>query len=85
MIRRIRPDEFLPLLRDGQPWVAGCVPEEIHLIPCSTLRKAAREHHFDAFKVGTTIFYHVDEVATHLANMDRLTESGANLIMVPNP
>ena len=85
MIRRIRPESFLALLRGGEPWVAGTVLEEIHLVPCSVLRKAARENHFDALKVGTLFFYQADQVASHIENMDRLADSGAQLRALPGP
>ena len=65
--------------------MAGCVLEEIHLLPCSTLRKAARENHFQAFKVGTLIFYNADEVAQFVSDVDRIVDEKSGLIALPSP
>ncbi len=83
MIHRIRAEDFIDLLRAGEPWVAGTVLEEIHLVPCSTLRRAATEGHFDALKVGALFFYQADLVAKYVETVDQLSGEESPLLPLP--
>lgn len=46
---------------------------------------AARENQFQAFKVGTLIFYHADQVAQFVSDLDRTVNVHSGLIALPSP